>query len=99
MKSLCLLLVVTAAACAGDSFDEVDPVCTFAPYDVCSTEHDCLNEICTGFADFATPVCSAICTTETECPPGDGVTCVDNRCKPAAPTACTRPLSDAGVPP
>lgn len=100
MRPAVLLLALLVTACAGDEVDAVDPVCTKSLYDVCSTEHDCDNEICKGFADLPTPVCSAPCETPADCPDqaGAAATCVENLCRPPAATACARPLTDAGVP-
>lgn len=101
MRTVVLLFALLASACAGDEVDTVDPVCTKSIYDVCSTEHDCENEQCKGFAELATPVCSKGCVGDADCPMqggGGAATCADGFCRPPVANACTRPLTDAGMP-
>ncbi len=96
-------VVCLLAACAGNQVDSVAPACTGVSYDVCTTEHDCLNELCFNFDDIGR-VCTIPCTAGDNAPctiDGKAGTCSDQSgapfCKPSAPTTCTHSLSDAGM--
>jgi hypothetical protein len=77
-------------ACAGDSPDPVDRICTKALYESCITEHDCESQDCRPFAAEGYMICTQGCNATIPCPDLNGtpVDCVDNVCKPPEVVEC-----------